>query len=329
MESHTFLPGDRVSFLREAGGGLLKRIRSNGIAVVELSDGFEMDYPLKELVLAERPVPLNKEGSGSSLAGRTVMRTGLIDHGLSLFYMPDDVNHAANGMWRIFLINGGENEGYVILTETGSDKPRIFFSGEIKAFEVIPVGEWNPGLPGVNREWVVQAIWKGQKELTAPLNRKIALKYAGKSPALTDRPEGFGHAGVLLTGADPSPIREKEVMKTQKPDDVHHIKDHVVLEKRAGREVWKIDLHASELPIEVTGLSASQIFDLQIGFFERKLSEAQFRAVWKLVVVHGVGKGRLRDKVIEVLNRQEGLKHYDGPMADYGFGATVVEFFWA
>lgn len=326
MSSALFLPGDKVRFLRENGGGVVKRVRSNGLAVVELSDGFEMDYPVQELVLAERPVAV-KEGASSPLSGRTIMKTGLTDHGLSLFYMPTDVQHAADGMWKIFLLNGGEYEGYAILSETGGDKPRIFFSGEIKAFEVIPVADWNPGLPGVNREWVLQGIWKGVKEVPAPQNRKMSLKYAGKAPALTDRPEGFGSPGVLLTGSEPAPMREKEAMKTPKPENIKEIKDHVVLEKRAGRELWKIDLHASELPIDVTGLSASQIFDLQTGFFERKLSEAQFHGVWKLVVVHGVGKGRLRDRVLEILNRQEGLKHYDGPLAEYGFGATVVEFF--
>jgi hypothetical protein len=332
MNSHGFLPGDRVSFLRESGGGILKRVKPNGQAVVEIGDGFEVEFPLVDLVLAERSVGsvgVEKEGGTSPLSGRTVLKTGISDHGLNLFYMPGDAQHAADGMWRIFLINGGENEGFAILSETGGDKPRIFFSGEIKAFEVIPVADWNPGLPGVNREWVLQAIWKGAKEIIAPQNKKLGLKYAGKAPALTDRPEGFGSAGVLLTGSEPAPMREKDAPKSRGSEHVQEMKDHVVLEKRAGREMWKIDLHSSELPIDVTGLSNSQIFDLQTGFFERKLSEAQFHGVWKLVVVHGVGKGRLRDKVLEILNRQEGLKHYDGPMAEYGYGATVVEFFWA
>ena len=56
-------------------------------------------------------------------------------------------------------------------------------------------------------------------------------------------------------------------------------------------------------------------------FYQRALS----RRIRKLVIIHGVGEGVLREEVRSFLERQEGLDFYDADFREYGKGATIVE----
>lgn len=47
-----FKPGDRVSFLNDVGGGVISSIEDD-VAMVESEDGFDIPYPLEELVLVK------------------------------------------------------------------------------------------------------------------------------------------------------------------------------------------------------------------------------------------------------------------------------------
>jgi dsDNA-specific endonuclease/ATPase MutS2 len=45
--------------------------------------------------------------------------------------------------------------------------------------------------------------------------------------------------------------------------------------------------------------------------------------VKRFVVIHGVGKGRLRDEIRKQLSA-DNIEHYDAPLSKYGFGATEI-----
>ena len=50
-------PGDKVKFLNDVGGGIVKKLEG-GLAFVEDEDGFEIPMPVYELVVVEkRPSP--------------------------------------------------------------------------------------------------------------------------------------------------------------------------------------------------------------------------------------------------------------------------------
>jgi hypothetical protein len=326
-----FLPGDSVRFLHESGGGTVKRVKSNGMVEVEMPDGFEIDYFATQLVLVSRSEG-EKKGGHASLPGRMILKTGLGIQAPSLFYVPTQADKAADSMWRVYLINPYDMPIQVQLYDASGDKPVLHFSEELKAAEFVLVADWNPGFPGAYREWVLQVLVKDRNKIHQPFQQKLALKYAGRVPEQKDEVEGFGMRGVLLGAVHLTSENTESRMPEErvKPNrTIREISDHVVLDKHSGRETWKIDLHASELPIDVTGMSASQIFDFQIGFFERKMDEAQFHGVRKMIVVHGIGKGKLKERVTDILKSKDGLHFYDGPVKDFGYGATVVEFFWS
>ncbi|HQZ43412.1 MAG TPA: Smr/MutS family protein, partial [Flavobacteriales bacterium] len=60
-------------------------------------------------------------------------------------------------------------------------------------------------------------------------------------------------------------------------------------------------------------------------YFERALEGAIRDGKRKLIVIHGVGEGILREEVRRMLQFYEGVRFHDADMRQYGSGATEVE----
>ena len=45
----------------------------------------------------------------------------------------------------------------------------------------------------------------------------------------------------------------------------------------------------------------------------------------KITFIHGVGKGTLKQEIINYLSTIDGIKFFDGALSKYGYGATTVE----
>jgi dsDNA-specific endonuclease/ATPase MutS2 len=97
--------------------------------------------------------------------------------------------------------------------------------------------------------------------------------------------------------------------------------DWLLKEGRDGR--FEVDLHIEELLEDTSGMENADIIRYQLRYFEKCLDEAQRRPVKRFVVIHGVGKGRLRDEIRKQLSA-DNIEHYDAPLSKYGFGATEI-----
>jgi hypothetical protein len=88
--------------------------------------------------------------------------------------------------------------------------------------------------------------------------------------------------------------------------------------------VMEVDLHLEEIVDDSTGMNNSQKLDAQIRHFKRKMEEAVINDVHKVIFIHGVGNGTLKQAIRAILAEMEGVTFYDASMAKYGFGATEV-----
>ncbi len=88
--------------------------------------------------------------------------------------------------------------------------------------------------------------------------------------------------------------------------------------------VAEVDLHLHELVEDETRLSQGEKLSYQLAYFERSLEGAIRDGKRKLIVIHGVGEGVLREEVRKVLQYYENVRFHDADMARYGAGATEV-----
>jgi dsDNA-specific endonuclease/ATPase MutS2 len=84
-----------------------------------------------------------------------------------------------------------------------------------------------------------------------------------------------------------------------------------------------VDLHIEELLEDTAGMDNAEIIRYQLKHFEKCMDEAKRRPIKRFVVIHGVGKGKLRDEIRKLL-KADSIEHYDAALSKYGYGATEV-----
>jgi hypothetical protein len=88
-----------------------------------------------------------------------------------------------------------------------------------------------------------------------------------------------------------------------------------------------IDLHIEKLVDDFQGMTSGEILDFQLREFEKWLDKAKRHYLNQAWVIHGVGKGKLRDEVHEILRLREGIRSFSQHYHPwYGNGATEVFF---
>ena len=88
---------------------------------------------------------------------------------------------------------------------------------------------------------------------------------------------------------------------------------------------YEIDLHIEKITQEWKHLSNFEILTLQLNYFEKYLDLAIAHHQHNLIVIHGVGTGKLKDEIHEILKTRREvhsfINRYD---PRYGYGATEI-----
>jgi hypothetical protein len=88
-----------------------------------------------------------------------------------------------------------------------------------------------------------------------------------------------------------------------------------------------IDLHIENMVQNTRGMSNADILLTQLSALETQLRITINSRQQRLIIIHGLGKGKLRDEVHRILAETADVKSYANEwMPKYGFGATEVWF---
>jgi dsDNA-specific endonuclease/ATPase MutS2 len=87
------------------------------------------------------------------------------------------------------------------------------------------------------------------------------------------------------------------------------------------------DLHIHQLTDSTKGMSNYEMLNLQLDTAKRQLEFAIRKRIQKVVFIHGVGEGVLREELYTLFRRYDNLKYYDAEYQKYGHGATEVYIF--
>lgn len=88
-----------------------------------------------------------------------------------------------------------------------------------------------------------------------------------------------------------------------------------------------VDLHIEKLTDNWKSLSNIEMLDLQLKEFEKWYDLALAHHQPHLIVIHGVGSGRLRDEIHDVLRLKREVKSFVNQYhPSYGYGATEIYF---
>jgi hypothetical protein len=140
------------------------------------------------------------------------------------------------------------------------------------------------------------------------------------------RKKGESGIGYKLFDRYPDKVFEEDPQEFNLP---RHKGDKVYDAKRARQHLepakYEVDLHIEKLTDQWQHLSNLEILTMQLNIFEKYLELAIAHHQHNLIVIHGVGKGRLKDEIHEILNAKREVRSYINQYDPrYGYGATEI-----
>jgi hypothetical protein len=88
-----------------------------------------------------------------------------------------------------------------------------------------------------------------------------------------------------------------------------------------------IDLHIEKLTSEWSHLTNGEILNMQLKEFEKWYDITLAYRQLHLIVIHGVGSGRLRDEIHDILRLKKEVKSFVNQYhPSFGYGATEIYF---
>ena len=88
---------------------------------------------------------------------------------------------------------------------------------------------------------------------------------------------------------------------------------------------YEVDLHIEKLSADWRSLSNFEMLTLQLNTFEKYLDLAIAHHQHNLIVIHGVGSGKLKDEIHEILKARRGVRSFINQYDPrYGYGATEI-----
>lgn len=116
-------------------------------------------------------------------------------------------------------------------------------------------------------------------------------------------------------------INEDETFSTGRQNQ----RKGVLTGSRKAVDVWELDLHIESLTDSHAGWTNTDIVRKQLLELRSFYNRARAKRIRKLVIIHGVGTGVLREEVREFLRDKDGVESFDADYREYGKGATAVE----
>lgn len=173
------------------------------------------------------------------------------------------------------------------------------------------------------------------------------MEIGKKVAVLDDDFEGFivsincGEIGVEDEDGFVCYFRESELIPTISnaiKADLSYVPDSIILEKEESKKrqtlkiapkqrnapMFEVDLHIHKLVDRERGMSNYEILTIQLDTAKGQLEFAIKKRIPKMVFIHGVGEGVLREELFTLLRRYDNLTFYDADFQKYGVGATEV-----
>ena len=113
--------------------------------------------------------------------------------------------------------------------------------------------------------------------------------------------------------------KEKELTKRKTVPKVKPKERHI--------PKFEVDLHIHQLTDSTKGMTNFDMLNLQLDTARRQLEFAIKKRIPKMVFIHGVGEGVLRQELETLFSRYNNVQYYDADYKTYGVGATEVRIF--
>lgn len=139
--------------------------------------------------------------------------------------------------------------------------------------------------------------------------------------------DGFSmeyEASELVKAGGAIAVTNFEAAKVKTEKEIPKKKLSTVKPKERNMPKMEVDLHIHQLVKSTRGMSNFDMLNIQLETAKRQLDFAISKRIQKVVFIHGVGEGVLKEELNYLFKKYENLKFYDAEYQKYGLGATEV-----
>ena len=136
------------------------------------------------------------------------------------------------------------------------------------------------------------------------------------------------HELVKISNSDVIRVSNQEIAQVKANKETpKKRKQQTAKPKERNAPKMEVDLHIQHLTNSIRGMSNYEMLNLQLETAQRQLEFAIKKRIQKVVFIHGVGEGVLKEELVYLFRRYENVKYYDAEYQKYGLGATEVYIF--
>jgi hypothetical protein len=322
--------GDKVRFLNEVGEGVVSRIRDKNTVFVEMSDGFEIPFRASDLVPIHSELIVGDDAENIALNPE-----GRIADAVYFVVEPDHEYPPLRTDYALYLFNASSFHLIYAYSVKDEEYFQTLKHGEAGPYQKVLLQQVK--LPFF-KEYPYQKIECLLYKNTFFRAQTPIAEVLHLSPEILSRSEPIRNEDfrrpVYAFLLKEDFISRKAVQQELTQEDIRKlkaIKEFKSREKtsKSSREHLRslekeVDLHIEELVESTAGLSNFEMLNIQLEKFEKELDKAMSSGVKKIVFIHGVGNGRLKQEIISILKATSGVTFHDAPYKQYGYGATQV-----
>jgi hypothetical protein len=339
--------GDKVKFLNDVGGGRVTGFISKNMVNVENEDGFEIPYPISELVNVEAPEfnpgakippPRSEENKLESKREIEILTPeGEIINGKNSpdFYfclVPGNPKNPVSGEIELFLLNDSNFTLLYRYFQVKSEKIETVKSGLLQSNSRIIVERLTESDFSDLPEFGFQILYfrNSENEINEPVTKKFKINPVKFYKESSFTPNSYFQRNAMILQISKN-ILTTEIDKLTEEDFRTVVKEKekaaapVKTERKQTQDEIVVDLHISELLDKWDGLSNRELLEIQMEKVETEMKAAIQSMAKRIVFIHGVGQGVLKQEVANLLQRKF-KKYYfqDASFKEYGYGATMV-----
>jgi hypothetical protein len=338
--------GDKVRFLNAVGGGVVKSVINKTMVNVEDYDGFEVPTLISELVVVDDSLSMNAEKRFARIRANEKKEeqpeikeqpkaepkyiAGKDSPDCYLAFVPQNEANPVDGELKVYLVNNSNN---FVLYNYSHLKNKVYRSVEsgkmnpnskryLESFTRMDLNE----LPDFQFQLVF--FLEESPKLESPVVKNLRLNpvkfYRQNS---YEKTRYFAQNAIVISlletelETEVAKLTETEVAKVVQEKD----EPKVVVKRTVSPELVEIDLHIHELLEDTRGLSNHEMLEVQLGRFRNELETAIGNGTKRIVFIHGIGNGTLKQELRQELSTKY-KKYYfqDASFKEYGYGATMV-----
>lgn len=247
-------------------------------------------------------------------------------------FITDEFGDELVDYFKVYLVNQSKANYNFNYTLQVKEVTRFNIASQIHPFQDFYIHDVDFGDMSSNPQFLFEFIMPVPDKMLAP-HQEAMVKLRGKQVFQQIEQMKEGNTPTLsykLFDQWPKALPKEE--KTFSLGDLAAAGFNVKMSKKPAREFLApartvVDLHIEKLTNDHADMDSFEILTLQMSEFEKYYDLALAHHQPQLTIIHGVGKGRLREELHERLKQKKEVKtfvnQYD---SRFGYGATEIIF---